>query len=55
VSYEHVAMEDVRRVDIEWREKEVEDYNALNEEAAATQQSINEYIKEILEKHVNDG
>lgn len=54
-SYEHVAMEDVRRVDIEWRGKEVEDYNALNEEAAATQQSINEYIKEILEKHVNEG
>jgi hypothetical protein len=48
--YAHVAMRQVRRVDLIWQNKEVEQYERLKSNANVFGHSIPEYIKEIIEK-----
>lgn len=48
--YAHVAMRQVRRVDLIWQNKEVEQYERLKSDAKVFGQSIPEFIKEIIEK-----
>lgn len=48
--YAHVAMRQVRRVDLIWQNKEVEQYERLKSDAKISGQTIPEFIKEIIEK-----
>ena len=50
-SYSHVAMRDVRRLDILWAEDEVSEYNRLQEVAAEAQKKLPEYVKSVLRVH----
>jgi hypothetical protein len=47
-AYEHIAMEQQRRVDLVWRQDEVADYEKLRKKVRRTAEAIPEYIKRML-------
>ncbi len=47
-SYKHIAMRDIRRLDLLWSGEEVADYEVLIEEAAKVQEDAPEYVKKVL-------
>lgn len=50
--YTHVAMREIRRLDLTWQDKEVKDYNSLREEAKQKGIELPDYVKDILKKNV---
>ncbi len=48
--YAHVAMRQVRRVDLIWQNKEVKQYEKLRSDAKVSGLPIPEFIKELIEK-----
>ena len=50
-SYKHIAMRDVRRLDLLWSGEEVAEYAVLMEEAAKVQEEAPEYVKKVLRSH----
>lgn len=53
-SYKHVAMRDIRRLDLLWSENEVIEYDKLIEEASKVKENAPEYVKKILRKHLHN-
>jgi hypothetical protein len=51
-NYEHVAMRQVRRLDLLWTEEEITIYNELKERAESLQKNMPVFVKEILERFV---
>jgi hypothetical protein len=47
-AYEHIAMQDIRRLDIVWSGAEVADYEKLKEESAQAEAELQEYVKDLL-------
>ena len=54
-SYTHIAMRDMRRIDIAWSENETEVYDILAGKAGEQQTDLQEYIKEILRKNLDQN
>lgn len=52
--YSHIAMQDIRRVDIIWSGEEVEDYDRLKKKTEELQQDVPSYVKEIIKKQITD-
>lgn len=50
-SYSHIAMRDIRRLDLLWSEEEVAVYDKLKEEASKVQEEAPEYVKNVLRNH----
>jgi len=50
--YSHVAMRQVRRLDLIWQGKEVEQYKKLKIDAKDSGQTIPEFVKELIEKAI---
>jgi hypothetical protein len=50
-SYKHIAMRDIRRIDLLWSGDEVADYEILIDEAAKAQEEAPEYVKNVLRSH----
>lgn len=50
--YSHVAMRQVRRADLIWQGKEVEQYERLKKDAKESGQTIPGFVKEIIEKAI---
>jgi len=48
-NYSHIAMLEVRRIDLLWQGNDIEKYEALKKQAALYQQTLPEFIKNILE------
>jgi hypothetical protein len=53
--YTHIAMREIRRVDIVWTEAETEDYDRLKQKTIGLRKDIPSYVKEIISKDVADG
>ncbi len=51
-SYKHIAMRDIRRLDLLWAESEVVEYEALLEKAAKVREEPPEYVKNVLRNHL---
>jgi len=51
-NYSHVAMREIRRLDLTWQDKEVEDYDNLKEQADKEGSELPDYVKEILKKNI---
>lgn len=51
--YSHIAMRQVRRVDLLWQGDEVEQYEFLKEKASFYEKDMPEFIKEIINKALN--
>ena len=50
--YEHIAMKQMRRIDLLWEGDDVATYEKLKREASRTDQEISALIKKIIEKEV---
>lgn len=50
-SYTHIAMRDIRRLDLLWSDEEVSEYNLLKEESKKVQEEAPEYVKNVLRNH----
>ncbi len=50
-SYKHIAMRDVRRLDLLWSGEEVAEYEVLMGEVAKVQEEAPEYVKKVLRNH----
>jgi 5-methylcytosine-specific restriction endonuclease McrA len=53
-NYNHIALQEVRRTDILWRAEEVQAYERLKKSAKKNQATIPEYVKKIVEKHLEE-
>ena len=49
-NYSHIAMRQIRRLDLIWQGEEVETYEKLKTEAASVEKEIPFFVKEILER-----
>lgn len=54
LQYQHIALNPIRRVELTWTGKETRTYDALAEKADETSQSLHEFIKSILVKHMDE-
>ena len=52
--YTHVAMRELRRLDIVWNHDEVDEYDRLQAEAGGRNE-LPEFVKEVLRKHAGDA
>ena len=50
-SYSHIALRDVRRLDLLWSGEEVAEYDVLIKEAEKVQEEAPEYVKNVLRNH----
>ena len=50
-SYSHIAMRDIRRLDILWADEDIVEYDRLRGEAAKAQEEIPQYVKNVLRNH----
>lgn len=50
--YSHIAMQQIRRLDLIWQDKEVEQYEKLKIDAKESRQTIPEFVKELIEKAI---
>ncbi len=51
--YDHVAMEDIRRLDVVWSGNETQDYDRLKTKAEEAEAEVQDYVKSILHEAVN--
>jgi hypothetical protein len=52
-NYTHVAMREIRRLDLIWSGDESAEYDAIHDEAEQSQVTIPAYVKEVLRRHLN--
>jgi hypothetical protein len=50
-SYQHIAMREIRRLDLLWLGEEIADYDILLEEATKMQEEPATYVKKVLHHH----
>lgn len=53
-NYFHIALREVRRIDILWSEEEVQIYERLKGKAQKSQRRLPEYVKMIVRKHLGE-
>lgn len=53
--YSHIAMRQIRRADLIWQGKEIEQYERLKRDAKESGQTIPEFVKQIIEKAIKGG
>ena len=50
-SYSHIAMRDIRRLDLLWAEEEIGEYEILIKEVNGVKEDAPEYVKSVLRNH----
>lgn len=53
-SYQHIALREIRRLDVIWNEEEIAEYEEAQRQAAATNISMPEFVKTALKSHVQN-
>lgn len=53
-NYVHIALKEVRRADILWSGEEVRAYDRLKKAAQTKKHPIPEYVKKIIEQHLDE-
>jgi hypothetical protein len=51
-SYEHIAMRQIRRIDLLWESEGIEIYERLKQKAVSLEKELPELVKEIIEHEV---
>jgi hypothetical protein len=51
-NYEHIAMQQVRRIDLLWERSNVDRYESLKQKAIGSGKDLSEFIKEIIEREI---
>jgi hypothetical protein len=50
--YNHIALHQMRRIEIVWSDDEIDTYFELKEQAEHHQENLPDYVKKILDKHL---
>lgn len=53
--YEHIAMQDIRRLDIIWTGDEASEYDRISGAASSVNQDLPKFVKEVLRLHFRSG
>ncbi len=53
-SYRHIALRPIRRLDVVWIEREVDDYERLLKRAQKMRETMPAYVKRVLRRHIED-
>ena len=51
-AYKHVALREIRRLDVVWTGEEIKVYEALKQRATMLQTDIPDYVKAALKRHI---
>ncbi len=51
-NYVHIALREIRRLDVVWKDDEIRDYEQLKQEARENESPLPDYVKKILNKHI---
>ena len=51
-NYKHIAMKQIRRVDLLWQGEEIKVYNKIKRQSKKENKEIQNIIKEIIEKNI---
>lgn len=51
-NYTHIAMRNIRRLDIIWTDKEIAEYEDIKKQADKVQEELSEYVKNVLRSHL---
>lgn len=51
-NYEHIAMRQVRRLDLLWESDDIEMYEKLKQRAASLDKEIPMFVKEMIEREI---
>lgn len=51
--YDHIALQELRRLALVWQDSEIKFFEALNEEAKKDNLNLPEYLKKMIETHLN--
>ena len=54
VDYSHVATQQFRQLNLTWKDREVDSFEKMKQLAEKTQAQLPDYVKRVLEKHLND-
>lgn len=54
-TYKHIAMQEVRRIDIVWEGEEIEVYEALKKRAHTLKTNMPDYVKRALKRHIENS
>ncbi|BAZ09401.1 hypothetical protein NIES4071_12090 [Calothrix sp. NIES-4071] len=54
-NYTHIAMRQVRRIDLLWQGNEIDTYERLKQQANILNVDISELVKEIIEREIIDS
>lgn len=54
-SYVHIALRQIRRLDITWTEHEVPDYDALRDLCELQQKELPDFVKAVLRNHIGNS
>jgi hypothetical protein len=52
--YSHIALREVRRLELLWEEDEVQTYERLKEVAKETQYRMPDYVKRVIKEHLGE-
>jgi len=50
-NYKHIAMRDIRRIDVMWTEKQTSEYDRLKAESEKVGEELPEYVKQVIRNH----
>ncbi|MBD2299662.1 HNH endonuclease [Nostoc sp. FACHB-190] len=53
--YTHIAMQEIRRIDLMWQGDDIEIYEKLRQQAISLEKEIPEFIKEIIEREMRQN
>ena len=53
-NYAHIALREIRRIDVIWDEDEIQTYERLKKEAKTNKYPVPDYVKRILRKHLDE-
>lgn len=53
-NYAHIALREIRRIDVIWDEDEIQAYERLKKEARTNRYPMPDYVKKILGKHLDE-
>ncbi|MBD2496102.1 HNH endonuclease [Nostoc sp. FACHB-280] len=54
-NYTHIAMQEIRRIDLMWQGDDIEIYEKLKQQAIRLEKEIPEFIKEIIEREMRQN
>lgn len=52
INYDHIALQEVRRLELVWQDNEIQFFEALKKEAEAGKLQLPDYVKNLIEKHL---